>query len=48
MTLQQLCDYCDNHPDLHEEIRPNVWEWWNEKSSISVGMNEIIISDSFI
>jgi len=31
MTLQELVDYYDTHPEQQEEIRANVWEWWNEK-----------------
>ena len=29
MSLQELIDYCDPHPEHQEEIRANVWEWWN-------------------
>ena len=28
MTLQQLTDYFDSHPEQQEEISANVWEWW--------------------
>jgi len=28
MTLQELVDYYDTHPEQQEEIRANVWEWW--------------------
>ena len=31
MSLQELCDYYEAHPEMQEEIRANVWERWNEK-----------------
>jgi len=36
MTLQELCDYYDSHPELQEEIRANVWEWRNEKNRMMI------------
>ena len=33
MTLQELTDYYDNHPELQEEIRNDVWEWWEKKKT---------------
>ena len=32
MTLQELVDYYDTHPELQEEIRANVGEWWFHQS----------------
>jgi len=32
MTLQQLTDYYDNHPDLQEEIRSDVWRFGKKKN----------------
>ena len=31
MTLQELVDYYDKHPEHQEEIRAN-WKWWNEEN----------------
>lgn len=31
MTLQQLTDYYDSHPEQHEEIIKDVWAFWNDK-----------------
>ena len=38
MTLQELCDYYDAHPELQEEILANPLVWWaKEKHSSTEG-----------
>lgn len=29
MTLMELVQYFDNHPELQEEIRANSFKYWN-------------------
>ena len=29
MTLQELVDYYDEHPEHQEEINANRWKYWN-------------------
>ena len=29
MTLQQLVDFYDSHPEHKEEIMSNSWKYWN-------------------
>jgi len=29
MSLQELIDYYDSHPEHQKEIRANGWQYWN-------------------